>query len=33
MSGQSQASSVTKAPTSDLPVDEPISDTDEPIEE
>ena len=31
--GQSQASVVTKAPTSELSVDEPISDNDEPIDE
>ena len=33
LGGQSQPSVVTKAPASELPVDEPISDTDEPIDE
>ncbi len=33
VSGQTQASSISKAPTSDLPVDEPISDSDENVDE
>jgi len=33
LGGQSQATAVTKAPSTELPVDEPISDTDEAIDE
>ena len=33
LGGQSQQSSVSKAPTNNLPVDEPISDNDEPIDD
>ena len=33
MGTQVQAAPTTKATTTELPVDEPISDTDEPIEE
>ena len=33
LGGQPQTAPVTKAPTNELPVDEPISDNDEPIEE
>ena len=31
--GQSQTAAISKTPTTELPVDEPISDTDETIEE
>jgi len=33
LAGQSQTASIPKPPSSDLPVDEPISETEEPIEE
>ena len=33
LSGQTQTANVAKASTSDLPVEEPISDNDEPIDE
>ena len=33
LGGQPQPVTAAKAPTSELPVDEPISDNDEPIEE
>ena len=33
LGGQSQSASALKAPSNELPVDEPISDNDEPIEE
>ena len=33
LGGQTQATAITKAPAAELPVDEPIADTDEPIDE
>ncbi len=33
LGGQTQKTTISKAPTTELPVDEPISDTEEPIEE
>ena len=33
LGGQAQPAAVTKSPSSELPVDEPISDSDDPIDE